>query len=145
MFKLGSVLHKAQLKTNTSIRCLHIQSDRSVTFPILVKRGLYARSEKDRIAWGLSPSLLKIYEGEPIQIISDESCAPIHGPHEAPWQSVPLSRVIDSFYDAEKQKIERNARRDTFAQSIKIMVLAFSTLLIVLVVAGLLQSGRLSI
>jgi len=121
--------------------CLLFRADSNVAIEDFEKRNGFLVCPKTRRAWGLSAELTKSINHQPGYVLSEMSCAPLGSIGQEPWSDVDITKVIDAAYDLEKQRIEELQRRDIMAQSIKIVVLVASILLIVLVIAGLMQSG----
>jgi len=108
-------------------------------------QGNFAKNEKRLEAWGLSPYHLVEFEGKTMEMVVDDDCNPISlDGHD--WVIDSLEAVVEEQYEIETQRIQEKSKIKTKAALlISTGILALALTVVVLVIAGLVQSGTLQI
>jgi len=122
---------------------LLVSADGSVERVVLTKKGHFLIDEDARMAWGIGNQHRREFLSEWVQVLTEVSCAPQHIEGEEKWMSDAIDLIIEECYDDEMQNARAEEKKNTLMALVKFVVLIFTLLTVVLVVAGLLNSGAL--
>jgi len=137
---------RSKVKNNReSLESLFVKADGGVERVALTKRGQLLVDTEARMAWGISNSHRRNYYGSVVQILTEESCAPQSIDGEALFTSDRLIRTVGESYDDEMYLARNVPIAQTWGRIFTTIALIFAVTVVVLIVAGLLQSGALSI
>jgi len=137
----GTIFGKKNRKINLLVDCAdgHLERRKAEV------QGRFAINHKSLEAWGLSPYHLVEFEGKTLELVVDDDCNPISlDGHD--WVIDSLNAVVEEQYEIETQRLQEKSRIKTKAALlISTGVLALALTVVVLVVAGLIQSGTLQV
>lgn len=122
--------------------CILFNSDRSIEERALSIQDNYLVDERLGKAWGLAPNSLIPYKAKQCQVITDRDCAPITLGGDR-WHIDDFNGIIAMAYDLETQRTNRETKQDKQHQMIFTGILILCVCILVLVLAGLIQSGAL--
>ena len=131
--------------TDGELPCLYIDAGGDMQIIKMPRVGKFLIDKKNRMAWGISTSLQKAYKGMLMQIITETSCCPQGASTDTAYQSPEVDRIIDETYDVVMQGMQEEQKKETFAGAIKFIALLAAVLVVVMIIAGLFQSGAWNI
>jgi len=107
MFGFGG--GKASIEGSTS--CIYIDAGSDVSIISMKRVGKFLIDETNRMAWGISPRLMKVHKGELRQIITEVSCCPQGTSTDTAYQNPEVDRIIGECYDFVMQGMQEEQRK----------------------------------
>lgn len=130
-------------KPRRKVGALLFRDDRVIKQLELPVRDRYMIDKANSRAWGLHSGLLVDFEDKPHHILIEHDCAPF-GLNEEKWDPE-MTGIIDEQYNKAFNKIEKESIRGRAQNMIMTMALLITISIVILVLAGLMRSGRLHI
>lgn len=127
-------------KPKREARALLFRDDREIKVISLPVTDRYMVDQKKSRAWGLHSSLLYPYKGKIHAILIEHDCGPISLDGEQ-WASE-MDAIVGEQYNKKLMKIKKESIREKTHNLIMTMGLILTITVVILVLAGLISSGR---
>jgi len=128
-------------KPKREARALLFRDDREIKDISLPVTDRYIVDQKQSRAWGLHSSLLYPYKGKMHAILIEHDCGPISLDGEQ-WASE-MDAIVSEQYNKKLMKLKKESIREKTQSLILTMGLILTIAIVILVLAGLVSSGRL--
>ena len=137
MFGFGG----GKASTDGELTCLYIDAGGDLQIIQMPRVGKFLIDKKNRMAWAIAPGLQRAFQGRLVQVITELSCVPQGTSTDAVYQPPEVVRIIDEVYDFHMQGMTEDSKKETFAGVIRFIALLVAVLVVVMIIAGLFQSG----